>query len=104
MGGRCAWQGRRHGLFAAALGQLLGQSGLEGVAGHRFGQDALDPGITGNDFARCIADTGEHHHEDVVVQAWVFLDLGRQLHAGHARHVLVEQDRVEVVAQVRLGP
>ena len=38
-----------------------------------------------------------------MVQARVFLDLGGQLHAGHAGHVLVQQDHVEVVAQVRLG-
>ncbi|MNH16873.1 hypothetical protein D3C79_765250 [compost metagenome] len=38
-----------------------------------------------------------------MVQARVFFDLGCQLHAGHAGHVLVEQDRIEIIAQVRLG-
>ena len=34
-----------------ALREFVGQSGLEGVAGHRFGQDALDPGVAGDDLA-----------------------------------------------------
>ncbi len=38
-----------------------------------------------------------------MVQARVFLDLCRQLHAGHAGHVLVQQHHVEVITQVRLG-
>ena len=38
-----------------ALREFVGQSGLEGVAGHRFGQDAFDPGVAGDDLvlARC---------------------------------------------------
>uniref|UniRef100_A0A1I8AK66 Transcriptional regulator n=1 Tax=Steinernema glaseri TaxID=37863 RepID=A0A1I8AK66_9BILA len=97
--------GRLHAehLALAALGQFFGQGSLEGVAGHGLGQDALDPGVAGDDLARRIGDAGEHDDQDVVVQARIFLDLGGQLHAGHAGHVLVEQHGIEVVAQVRLG-
>ena len=85
------------------MGQLVGQGGFQGIARHRFGQDALDAAVARNDLARRITDAREHHQQNIVVQAWVFFDLGGQLHAGHARHVLVQQDNVEVVAQVRLG-
>ncbi|VTQ92623.1 Uncharacterised protein [Pseudomonas aeruginosa] len=87
----------------AALGEFVGEGRLQRVAGHRLGQDALDPGVAGDDLARRVADPGEHDQQDVVVEVGVFLDLRRQLHAGHAGHVLVEQDHVEVLAQVRLG-
>ncbi len=96
---RLAWL---HGALAA-LGQLIGKGGLEGIAGHGFGEDALDPAVARDDLARRIADAGEHDQQDVVVQARVFLDLRRQLHAGHAGHVLVQQHHVEIVPQVRLG-
>ena len=39
-----------------------------------------------------------------MVEAVIFLDLARQLHAGHAGHVLIEQDHIEVFLEVRLGP
>ena len=55
------------GMAFVALGQFVRQGGLEGVAGHRLGEDALDPAVTRNDLARGITDTGEHDQQDVVV-------------------------------------
>ncbi|MNF49210.1 hypothetical protein D3C84_304750 [compost metagenome] len=51
---RSADQGRgeQRRVAAAALGQLVGQGGLERVAGHRLGQDALDSGVARDDLAR----------------------------------------------------
>nr|GFD51401.1 hypothetical protein [Tanacetum cinerariifolium] len=76
---------RRHGnrrrqvgrFTLAPLHQLVGQGSAQGVAGHRFGEDALDPRIARDDLAWRIADAGEHDQQNVVVQARVFLDLGR---------------------------
>src|SRR5690606_41594936 len=39
--------GRQRGM-RGALRQLVGQGGLEGVAGHRLGKDALDAGVAGD--------------------------------------------------------
>ncbi|KWV86668.1 hypothetical protein PFLmoz3_03752 [Pseudomonas fluorescens] len=102
-GCRCAGGRACHGCAFAALGQFISQGGLEGIASHRFGEDALDPAVARNDLARCVTDSGEHDQQDVVVQARVFLDFRRQLHAGHAGHVLVQQYHVEIITQVRLG-
>ncbi len=99
---RSEGRARRHCAFAA-LGQFVGQGGLERVAGYRFGEDALDPAVARDDLARRVADAGEHDQQDIVVQARVFLDLRRQLHTGHAGHVLIQQHHVEVIAQVSFG-
>ena len=87
-----------------ALREFVGQGGLQRVTGDRFGEDALDTRIARNDLARCAAHAGEHDQQDVMVEAVIFLDLARQLHAGHAGHVLIEQDHIEVFLEVRLGP